>query len=264
MTVLSVLALALLLAIFLLGVRCLHKVRAVHLMLFDLRDQEERDGNRHFRQLEALQALYAELQFDKSLPPTRGWAASPDFLIEVARHARDARPSVVVECSSGTSTLVLARALQMNGRGKVFSLEHDPHYAQQTRELLARHGLADWAVVLDAPLEPITFGNAPYHWYRAGVLPALPQIDLLVIDGPPQATGRLARYPAGPVLLPRLAPGGALFLDDAARPDEQEAVLRWRAEFPGLEARSPQCEKGCAVLLRPVADSAVHTVVKAA
>lgn len=258
MTVLTLLSLALLLAILLLAAWSLHKVRAAHLLLFELRDEVRRDAGQHFRQLEALQGLYVELQLDKSLPPTRGWAASPDFLIELARHAREARPATVVECSSGTSTVVLARTLQLNGRGKVYSLEHDPHYAQQTRELLARHGLADWAVVLDAPLEPIALGNASYQWYRAAVLPALPAIDMLVIDGPPQAIGRLARYPAGPVLLPRLAPGGALFLDDAARPDEQEAVQRWLAEFTDLRADTRPCEKGCAVLLRPAVSAAAR------
>jgi len=257
MTVLAVLLLALLLAILLLGAYSLHKVRAAHLLLFDLRDEVRRDTREQFRQLEALQGLYVELQLDKSLPPTRGWAASPDFLIELARHARTAHPATVVECSSGTSTVVLARALQLNGRGKVYSLEHDPHYAQQTRDLLARHGLSDWATVLDAPLEPIAFGNAQYQWYRASVLPALPAIDMLVIDGPPQAIGRLARYPAGPVLLPRLAPGGALFLDDAARPDEQEIVQRWLAEAPDLQAQQRPCEKGCAMLLRADVAAAV-------
>ncbi len=256
MGVVAVLSITLLVAILLLSAYCLHKIRAAHLMLYDLRDQADRDGTRQFRQLEALQGLYVELQLDKSLPPTRGWAASPDFLIELVRHARIARPEVVVECSSGTSTVVLARSLQLNGCGKVYSLEHDPHYAQQTRDLLARHGLTDWAVVLDAPLEAMQIGNAPYHWYRSSVLPPLPAIDMLVIDGPPQATGRLARYPAGPVLLPRLAHGGAVFLDDAARPDEQEAVQRWHAEFADLQVASRNCEKGCAVLSRPLEHAA--------
>ncbi len=254
----------LLLAILLIAAYSLHKVRAAHLMLYELRDTLEQGGNRQFRQLEALQGLYIELKLDKSLPPTRGWAASPDFLIELARHAREARPGIVVECSSGTSTVVLARTLQLNGRGKVYSLEHDPHYAQLTRELLARHGLSEWAVVLDAPLEPLDVGNVPYTWYRASVLPALPQIDMLVIDGPPQAVGRLARYPAGPVLLPRLAPGGAVFLDDAARPDEQEAVQRWRDAFADLQVSTRNCEKGCAVLQRPAAAAVAESVTRAA
>ena len=55
---------------------------------------------------------------------------------------------------------------------------------------------------------------------------------MLVIDGPPQAAGTQARYPAGPLLFPRLAPGAAVYLDDAARSDEQAILRRWRSEFP--------------------------------
>lgn len=132
----------------------LHKLRKAHLLLFELRDRSQHDNSTLFRQLEALQGLYAELDLKVSLPPTRGWAASPDFLLELVRHTRANKPLTVLECSSGTSTLVLARCLQLNGAGKVLSLEHDPYYAAQTRQQLQRHGLQDWAQVLDAPLQP--------------------------------------------------------------------------------------------------------------
>jgi hypothetical protein len=71
---------------------------------------------------------------------------------------------------------------------------------------------------------------------------------MLVLDGPPQATREQARYPAGPLLFPHLAPQAAIFLDDAARADEAAIVQRWRQEFPALELSSLSCEKGCAVL----------------
>ncbi|MET0322602.1 MAG: class I SAM-dependent methyltransferase, partial [Duganella sp.] len=206
-----------------------------------------------FRQVEALHGLYVELDLRQSLPPTRGWAASPDFLLELARHARSAQPSVVVECSSGVSTLVLARCLQRQRRGMLYSLEHDPVYAQQTREALRRHGLQDWAQVIVAPLRPQQAAGATWTWYDLGALPATLPIDLLVIDGPPQATGPLARYPAGPLLFPRLAAGATVFLDDAARPDERAAVQRWGVEFPALAQSARTCEKGCAVLTAPAA-----------
>ena len=67
---------------------------------------------------------------------------------------------------------------------------------------------------------------------------------MLVIDGPPLDTNALARYPAGPRLFSRLAPNGTAFLDDAARPDETQAVARWREAFPRLIRGNPTCEKG--------------------
>lgn len=226
----------------------LHKVRRVHLLLHELRDHARKESSNLFRQLEALHGLYVELGLDKSLPGTRGWAASPDFLVEVARQARAGKPAVVVECSSGTSTLVLARCMQLNGSGKVFSLEHDPVFAAQTRAQLARLGLTDWAKVVDAPLRLHTIEGENWTWYGHEALPGIDKIDLLVIDGPPQQTGRMARYPAGPALFGRLARGAAVFLDDANRPDEDAIVKRWLGENRNLAHEVRDCEKGCAVL----------------
>ena len=228
----------------------LHKVRLMHILLHDAKDQSHADHTLLFRQMEALQGLHVELDLKNSLPPTRGWAASPDFLLELARHVRTAQPLTVLECSSGTSTLVLARCLQLNGTGKVYSLEHDAHFAHQTRMQLRRHGLEDWAVVLDAPLRSHQLEGESWPWYDDSALPAGLPIDLLVIDGPPQATRKLARYPAGPLLFPRLSTGASVFLDDAGRADEQAILQRWQAAFAELQRSARECEKGCAVLSR--------------
>lgn len=225
-----------------------HKVRRVQRILVGLYDMTQEESAQLFRQMEALQGLYIELGFTRSLPCTRGWAASPDFLMELARHALSEKPNVVVECSSGTSTLILARCMQKNGAGKVYSLEHDPKYAQETRVQLERHGLTDYAEVLYAPLNTFTAGPETWQWYVHDVLPPLERIDLIAIDGPPKDTCRLARYPAGPALFPRLSPFGAVFLDDAKRDDERAILQRWKQEFPRLVQSNRDCEKGCAVL----------------
>lgn len=235
---------------FVLGLYLLHKVRQVHLLLYQMKDQSQHDAATLFRQMEALQGLYVELALQRSLPATRGWAASPDFLLELARHARAHAPQQVLECSSGASTLVLARCMQLNGGGKVYSLEHDPHYANLTREQLRRHGLSGWAEVIDAPLREHAISGESWPWYAHEVLPAGLSIDMLVIDGPPQATRTLARYPAGPQLFDRLAAGACVFLDDAARPDEQAILQRWQQDHPELVLAMLPCEKGCAVLRR--------------
>lgn len=241
-------------ALLLLGAYILHKVRAVHLLVHELRDQTRQGHTILFRQLEALQGLYVSLGLRRALPLTRGWAASPDFLQELAAHALDEKPRCVVECSSGISTLVLARCMQLNGAGKVYSLEHDPVYARRTRRQLELHGLATWATVLDAPLTLQGFGSSSQAWYDSSVLPDSLAIDMVVIDGPPQAVAEAARYPAGPVLFPRLAPGAMVFLDDAARPGERAALERWSLEFPELQIETLPCEKGAAALrYRPAA-----------
>ncbi|MFA9217698.1 MAG: class I SAM-dependent methyltransferase [Sphingomonadaceae bacterium] len=233
-----------------LGLYLLHKVRAIHLLMHDVHDRTRQEAATLFRQIEAVHGLYAELGLQHSLPPTRGWAASPDFLLELVRHVRSRAPHTVLECSSGVSTLVLARCLQLNGVGKVLSLEHDPVYAAHTREQLRLHGLLDWAAVIDAPLVPQVIDGADWIWYDLTQLPMEAAIDLLVIDGPPQAIGALARYPAGPRLFERLAAHGCVFLDDAARPDERAIIARWQQENPALALALLACEKGCAVLQR--------------
>ena len=225
-----------------------HKVRRVQRILVGLYDLTQEESAQLFRQMEALQGLYIELGFTKSLPCTRGWAASPDFLMELARHALAEKPRVVVECSSGASTLILAKCMQKNGAGKVYSLEHDPKYAQETRAQLERHGLSDYADVLYAPLNSFAAGQDTWQWYVHDVLPPLGEIDMIAIDGPPKDTGKLARYPAGPALFPRLAPFGAVFLDDSKREDERAILKRWKEEFPQLVESHRDCEKGCAVL----------------
>jgi predicted O-methyltransferase YrrM len=226
----------------------LHKVRNMHLLVHALKDDSRLEHASLFRQLEALQGLYVSLGLRRSLPLTRGWAASPDFLQELAAHALDERPTCVVECSSGTSTLVLARCMQINGAGKVYSLEHDAAYARRTRRQLQLHGLTQWAEVVDAPLRTQFFGGREQSWYDYTGLPDKLAFDMIVIDGPPQETGKEARYPAGPALFPRLAAGAAVFLDDAARPGERAALKRWADEFSDLDIQSLPCEKGAAVL----------------
>lgn len=243
-TIISLLCLALLL-----GMYNARKTRQVHVLLDQVHDQAHQQPVTLFRQLEALQGLYVELALRRSLPDTRGWAASPDFLLELVRHARSAVPLTVVECSSGTSTLVLARCMQLNGAGKVYSLEHDLQYAEQTRQQLHLHGLHGWAEVLYAPLQPHNLAGENWPWYGVADVPA-GDIDMLVIDGPPQGTRAQARFPAGPLLFPRLSDNAAVFLDDASRPDEQAILQRWQQDYPDLLRSSRQCEKGCAVLQR--------------
>lgn len=201
----------------------------------------------HFHQTEALAGLLMELGFTRGLPATRGWAASPDFLRELARQALQARPKVIAECGSGVSTVVLARCAQINETGHVYSLEHLAEHADKTREELERHGLTAWATVLTAPLRSYELHGQTYAWYSIEQLPTV-VVDMLVIDGPPIGTSQLARYPAGPLLFGYLSSSATVFLDDADRPDERTILQRWADEFHEFAQDTRMCEKGCAIL----------------
>jgi len=226
------------------------KIRRVHQALARSEarlSRIQRESQNLFIQGETLYGLYADLGFRKSLPPTRGWAASPDFLSVLARHVIHARPRVILECGSGVSTVVLARTCELNGIGHVYSLEHLPVCAERTRSELRRHGLDGCGEIIDAPLTRHSLEGREWSWYGLQELPPI-QVDMLVIDGPPKATGPLARYPAGPLLFPHLKPGASVFLDDAHRPDEQDSVARWLRERPDLICDWVPAEKGCAIL----------------
>lgn len=203
-----------------------------------------------YEQLESLSGLYRELDMAAGLPPMRGWAGSPDFLWHLVRHARRRRPRVVVECGSGVSTVVLARCMQLNGEGHVYSMDHDPVFAEKTRGELKAYGLDAWATVFDAPLGVREINGECWTWYTSVEVPEGIDIDMLVIDGPPYTTGDLARYPAGPLLLDRVTEGGAVFMDDYGRTDEKAVARRWREEWPDYIFTELRAEKGLLQMTR--------------
>lgn len=227
----------------------LYKIWRAHQMLFRLQETAEdarAEVSLLFGQIQAMLALERTLGLSRPLPPMRGWAGSPDFLLHVHHALRDRHPRVVLECGSGVSTIVGARTLQMIGSGHVYSLEHEPEYARKTRSLIAEHGLKDWATVLDAPLVERE-GHTP--WYDVSALDGLTDpIDVVVIDGPPAAVARRSRAPALALLKPRLAKSFLLILDDADRPDEQEIVRQWMNSEPRLVLDRLPAEKGCVTL----------------
>jgi predicted O-methyltransferase YrrM len=223
----------------------LRKVKKIHLATYDL-TSAAKETRALFSQLQALSVLERSLALDKPLPLLRGWAGSPDFLLTVSMAIKENRPNVVMECSSGASTLVIARSLQLNGQGHVYSLEHDPVYAAKTNKLLLEHALSSWATVIHAPLET---KRTETPWYSEDVIPTdLQAIDLLVIDGPPSTIAPMARFPALPRLIGRMSKHAKVIIDDTARTDDSKMIQLWLKSFPHITARDGSCEKGCMLL----------------
>jgi predicted O-methyltransferase YrrM len=144
----------------------------------------------------------------------------------------------VVELGAGASTLLLARLLREQDEGGTLdAIEHDGRWAAWVEERLAREGLADVARVTLAPLGPHPESAAGLPWYDAGALEgalAGDPVDLLIVDGPPawEPGAGLARFPALPAVLPFLAPGALVVLDDVVRAGEAEILERWEATTP--------------------------------
>lgn len=226
----------------------LWKVRKVHLAMFSLKSLVISQSDGLFANLQALFALERRLGLSEPLPQTRGWAGSPDFLLILADQVRARRPKTVVECSSGVSTIVVARSLQLLGSGHVYSLEHDEGFAAMTQGLLNRQGLGDWATIIHAPLER---SKNSAGWYSLANFPSnCPSIDMLIVDGPPCSVDPLARLPALPRLMAMCSERVTVLIDDANRPGEIEMLSRWKQQYPELEQVHLGCEKGCVMLRR--------------
>src|SRR5487761_375972 len=209
------------------------------------------DIKQTFRQLEALQNLNAVLPASDVLPATRGWAASPDLLMVLVDLVIAERPSLVVECGSGASTLWLALAMRrFKIDGRIVALDHDPVFGAKTRDLLARHDVGDLAEVRDAPLESFSLDGETYSWYARRAWEDLTGIDLLFVDGPPATTGHQARYPALPLLSSSLSPVATAVLDDLVVPDMQEVLRLWLDAHPDFGSEILPLEKQAAVLRR--------------
>ena len=185
------------------------------------------------REIEAMFQLFHEFTPRAPMPSSGDFALNPTDLLALLHLVKVRKPRLVVELGSGTSSVWLAYALEQIG-GRLVTIDHDSDYADRTRLQVRAHSLTAFAEVRHAPLKELTADDRTYQWYDVDRLTDLRGIDLLVIDGPPAATGPDARYPAMQVLEAKLSPTATVVLDDANRPDEQDAVRRWTESVTGL------------------------------
>ena len=209
------------------------------------------------RQLEAFIQLHSLIG---PIPgQLHGWPISADFALHLLQRLLAEPPELVIELGSGTSTFLLLQGLaqaypQRSGSAQgarsapqLLSFEHLPQFHQRTAELIAPCRLRRHAQILLAPLEPWSDASGSYSYYSQ-----LEQITaaaialrrkrqqplrrvLVIVDGPPGATGPQARYPALPALLEAIPADPArplqitLLLDDMIRADEQATAAAWEA-----------------------------------
>lgn len=163
-----------------------------------------------------------------ALPHLGSWKADTGFLALAVDAVERLRPQTVVELGTGASSLVVGRALQLNGNGRLISYDQHAAFVEATGHWLAEHDVA-----ADLRAAPLGAPPAPWRgaWYQLGDLP--PVIDLLLIDGPPWTLHPFCRG-AAEVLFARLRVGGTVLLDDGARPGERVVMARWRRRWPTM------------------------------
>lgn len=207
------------------------------------------------KQIEAFASVQTYLAGGELVPAMHGWPISPDFAQLLISQIEAGGHDLVIEFGSGTSTRLIAQVLarRQSAPGAVqgaapvqLAFEHLEVYHAQTAGLLAQAGLRDAVHLHLAPLVPMTVGDEQMPFYA--VEPGLPDgvglarerraagdaplKVLVLVDGPPAATGPQARLPALAAVWPQLA-GAALdlLLDDYDRPDERAIGERWLTDL---------------------------------
>lgn len=204
-----------------------------------------------YSQISGIQQIHSALAGGAVLRPMRGWAMSPDAMSWILADLQERESPTVIEFGSGQSTVILASALRNRNGGRLISVEHDPDYSKAVIRQLASLGLEDWVEFRILPLAGIPSGNGSgiCHTYRIGELPAI-AVDVALIDGPPARNGELTRLAPLEWCLENLKPGGAVYLDDSARPPERKALEIVANRDRGLKLRDLPAEKGLCIIQR--------------
>lgn len=158
------------------------------------------------------------------------WSMDTDSLSWLSSFLRDKKPTSVVECGSGLSTLLLAK----HNLQSFLSLEHDKHWFELTKKQLEAESLHKSVDLKLRPLVQLNVNDFLLDWYDINQLTSF-KADLILIDGPPGNNGILSRYPAPYLLRPYLHENTWLILDDGNRFNEREIVKLWLKEISELK-----------------------------
>ncbi len=228
-----------------------------------------KEASNAVRQLEAHANLQRYLNDGQLMPELHGWPVSPDFAVMLVDMVESNDYDLVIEFGSGTSTLLMAIALARTARRHQRSMpavqvafEHLDTFHQQTRSRLERAVVAHSVQLELASLQPWTSAQGtayPFYVCQSKLREILQGLHksatkaLVIVDGPPAATGAHARYPALPIVL-QVIHGLAIdvLLDDHARAEEQEISKMWLADLDAAGRRyklsAPDLEKGACLI----------------
>jgi hypothetical protein len=241
--------------------RTMNSVRRLQQEMTELRTEFDAGLRQVLKQqaqlIESFVAISRAVDGRAPLPALQGWAVSADLGAFLMQLAGSRQHDAVIEFGSGSSTVLIALGLAgRRARGETvphLAFEHTAEHQAATQALLDQHVPGSASQVVLAPLRgwPAAAGTPPktpadatpqaepavfYDCQTAlaqlaASLPGEPRI-LVLVDGPPAATGPLARYPALPTLLAGLAHAQLdIVVDDYGRKDDRAVVDRWQAEL---------------------------------
>lgn len=234
---------------------------------FDTLKKEIIDKVRYFsanssKQIEAFMSLENYLLSGKQPLNFHGWPISPDIALFLIEKIELNNYDLVMEFGSGTSTILFANALK-NKRKKSknskkirqVSFDHNEKYYNQTRKSLKSNKLLKGVELIHAPLEECKLNEEMFMYYSCREKFQELKDDesiqsiLVLVDGPPGATGPLARFPALSYLLEAFKGKRIhLVLDDYNREEEKNIAKKWEQSLEKMSmsfiSESIPSEKG--------------------
>jgi hypothetical protein len=187
-----------------------------------------------------------------------GWSIDAFLGKALVAHLLEEKPRLVLELGSGSSTLLIARSLQLMRVEPCehIAVDHERRFLDITRRQLELNDLADRVQFWLCPLGQVP--GTDKVWYQ-GLAERLrgKRIDLLLVDGPPGPLQVQSRLPALPLLSRFLNDRCTVILDDAAREDEKSIAKQWADTFPEFSLEIHSEGHGMA-LLRRVAKTATE------
>ena len=211
--------------------------------------RELKTQNRNvLQQVHSIVGLNNYLDPEIPLPSLGSMAIDPDFAQLIVTQMIETQPRHILELGSGKSTIIVCLALKKMGGGHVLSLEHNPEYHGITEEYLRLYGVSDMARVVHCPLTNVNLDSKSYIWYDISDLHDVPEIDLLIIDGPPAEPQPEARLPALPKFHQYLSKNAVILLDDARRKGEIKAVQHWQRQFDDLDFQFVNTQRGAFII----------------
>lgn len=178
-----------------------------------------------------------------------GWSVDPEFARVLALAIELSGCRNVLEFGAGTSSVVIATALESAGGGKLTSIEQDPGWCREKWALVQQKQRVNAKMLTGFPARAWSRLGPHYtFWKLKEEVATRGPFDLVVVDAPQFFFGREG---AVPLVHDLLAEGALILLDDAERNSEKWAVWQWLHSFPGLRLafhKNRFGEKGIAIL----------------
>jgi hypothetical protein len=157
------------------------------------------------------------------------WVLHGESMLYMWDVLMERQPRTLLELGAGWSSLMLGKYAQFveqrtGHRVSVSSVEHQLEWAQGAERLLRMHDLDRYVEVMVCPLMQ---DREDGHVYDLACL-GRSRFEFVLIDGPPVAVGRLGTLP---MVFPHVASRCIVFLDDAQRTAEADAIVAWRSRF---------------------------------